>query len=99
WTGALEPARELLPLRPTTTALAPRAIYRYSSNLWLEWEQAVDVVPTIIANDPYRRVYFTGDGPPRVAANSQISDGSGGPYPAASYQLGVPAPARPTATV
>lgn len=98
-TGALEPLRA--PLLERTTSTEPvEALFRYTDTVWCEWGVDVDVVRSIIVDDPYDRIFYTGMDRPRAASNSQISDGSGGPYPAASFQLGVPLPtASPQAVV
>lgn len=69
-----------------------RSIFLYNTE-WLEWaEDDISAVKGPIPNDAYDRLYFTGDDYPRMGtAVSLISGGSG--YPAASYRLGVPAPA------
>jgi len=91
WSGSIEPLRDTALERTTALAQTPEAIFRYSGDLWLEWEQAVDVVRSPVGNDPHDRVFFTGTGSPRVADNTRATSGAG-PFPGASLRLGVPAP-------
>jgi hypothetical protein len=71
-------------------------LYGSSTSKWLTWTTAVDVVPgpnAVITDFP---VYYTGDGVPKKT-NYALASTGGGPYPAASYAIGVPAPtAAPT---
>ncbi|WP_299262881.1 hypothetical protein [uncultured Psychrosphaera sp.] len=66
-----------------------KTIFKYLNTHWFSWESDVDVVPSLIANDPYQRLYFTGDSYPKVT-NNEIFDGI--TKPAVSYKLGVQAP-------
>ena len=53
-----------------------------------------------IANDTTERVYFTGDGVPKMTFSPDASSGGGTDYPTVSFNLGVPAPsAALTATL
>lgn len=77
---------------------SPEALHKYGDN-WLIWRSA-DVVATDspMAQDPYQRVYYTGDGKPKVTAQDMAIGGNGF-GPAAAYDLGVPRPAAaPVAT-
>jgi hypothetical protein len=62
---------------------------------WLNWLKEVDVARASIPDDGSQRIYYTGDGEPRVtnfALATVIAD-----YPATAHVLGVPAPlAAPT---
>lgn len=80
-----------------------RTIYKYkygsSSEVWLEWDQDVNVVPGPIPDDTTDRLYWTGQSFPRIGWSSTIVAG-GASYPYNSYRLGVPAPSSgPTALV
>lgn len=97
----------LLPMKGTTTLQAlqsssPATIYRYGTsstetNYWLEFSQDTDVMRSPIAQDQYDRLYWTdGNNQPRYAPNSMILQAGTGPYPRASYLLGIPAPAAPS---
>lgn len=72
----------------------PKAIFPYGS-FWFSWPTVVNAINSPVAQDVYDRVYYTGDGKPKVTSNL-IATGGGGPYPTASYDLGVPAPEAPT---
>ncbi|MBM7455168.1 hypothetical protein HNR62_001028 [Oceanisphaera litoralis] len=69
---------------------APKTLYRYRADHWLQWPIAVDVVPSPIAQDPHGRVYYTDGNYPKVTTEA-IALGSGA-KPTAWYRLGLPAP-------
>lgn len=99
--GSLEPMRASTTLKATVLA-SPKTIFKYGSpssetNYWLEFANDTDVMRSPVPNDAYDRVYWAdGINPPRYAPNSVIL--SSQPYPGAYYQLGLPAPAKPTVT-
>ena len=65
-----------------------KTIFRYIGTHWFEWNKIVDAIYSPVANDVYQRVYYTGDGYPKVTNNAIF----GGPVmPAAYYRLGIPA--------
>jgi len=86
-----------------------KTIYLYQdtgADRWLHWTTDVDVVRAPIANDTTHRIYYTGDGKPRGADNSNDTvtgiDGPAGnsEFPENSVTLGAPAPtAAPTVFV
>lgn len=88
--GTLRPLKALSAVQAVLTASNPLSIYKYG-NYWFEWAGDVDAVPSPIGNDPYDRVFFTGDTYPRVTYNAIATAGLG-PYPSNSYKLGIPAP-------
>ena len=96
WTGALEALPATL-ARKTGLALDIETIYRFGqdtpgdTDYWFTWNKHVHVVKGPIAGDTTERTYFAGDGYPKVT-NNEVALASA-PYPAASYRLGVPAPA------
>lgn len=101
--GVLAAAQGLGPSGVTLSSNT-KSFYRYNrdgnggNGWWFQWDAAgVRVVPSPIANDLYRRVYFTGDGVPKYTASDVATAGSG-PYPSTSYALGIPAPGSFTAT-
>jgi len=64
---------------------------------WLHWTTEVDVATAQIENDTTQRIYYTGDGEPKVTNYDMAT--SGAMFPTASYILGLPLPAAiPTAT-
>lgn len=67
------------------------SMFLYPNGKWLSWAADVDVVRSPLADDPHGRIYWTGEGPPRMAAINSATAGSA-PYPGASHLLGVPQP-------
>lgn len=62
--GRVQPVET--PLDITTLPTATRkSIYPYN-NSWLSWESVVDVLRSPIAEDRFNRIYYTGDGVPKV---------------------------------
>lgn len=82
--------------RPALTGIAvlqtAKTIYQYLNEYWFAWDKHVNAVPSPIADDPWQRVYYTGDGYPKVTNNEVFS---GATMPAVSYRLGVQAPEVP----
>ncbi|MPX91440.1 hypothetical protein [Salinivibrio sp. VYel1] len=71
-----------------------KRLHKYDG-AWLLWSDArVSAIDSPLSQDEWQRVYFTGDGKPKVTAQDIAIDGSGF-GPAASYDLGVPRPALP----
>lgn len=89
--GAIRPLKDVATIQATTTTGQAKTIFKYSATVWLEWTTDVNVVRSPIADDPYDRVYFTGDGLPKVSYNA-IIDAGAPPYPTSAYTLGVPEP-------
>jgi len=84
WGGTVLPfdePNEIQDLQSDTVSVFP-----YNGN-WLEWATDVDVVKSPVAEDLYDRIYYTGDGVPKVRG---ILDGN-----EVEYTLGIPAPASP----
>ncbi len=88
--GRLEPyyGSEVLPASLRSGIV--QSIYRYEDLHWFSWNESVQLVKSPIAQDSYRRIYYTGDNGPKVTSNL-IATGSS-PMPTASYDLGIPAP-------
>ena len=64
---------------------------------WLHWTTDVDVATAQVEGDTTQRVYYTGDGQPKVTNYTLATSGS--QYPTQSYILGLPLPTAPvTAT-
>lgn len=94
---------DLLPYRsPTVAGNLQRAgvvqsIYPMRNPLdasdlkWLSWLSDVDVATTTSLNDEEQRIYYTGDGTPKVT-NYELAVQGSGAYPVAAYDLGVPIP-------
>ena len=65
---------------------------------WLHWITDVDVATAQIEGDTTQRVYYTGDGAPKVTNYSMATSGT--EFPTTSYTLGLPLPtATPAASV
>jgi hypothetical protein len=107
WSGALQPMRGLLERNDPTKVGTIRTIYRYAKNInddsggfFLHWTEDVDVVQAAIADDTEERLYWSGEGAPKMSYASIITAGGGTNYPTNSYLLGVPAPSSaPTLVV
>jgi hypothetical protein len=59
---------------------------------WFHWSAPVDVVRSPTAGNADERVYYTGDGRPKMTYSPIAVQGATREYPLASYDLGVPAP-------
>lgn len=67
-------------------------------NKWLAWLTDVDIAVPTTLDEEEQRIYYTGDGVPKVTDYSLAVSG-GGPYPVASYDLGLPLPSvKPVAS-
>lgn len=65
---------------------------------WLHWTTDVDIASSQLENDTTQRIYYSGDGVPKVTNYSMAT--SGAAFPTTSYTLGLPAPTViPAATV
>ena len=96
--GTLQPERAPLAMAVLPGLINPSSIYRYpygnnGAGVWFGWGggKIVDVVKSPLASDDWKRVYWTGDGAPRMAPIALATQGAG-PYPSNSYLLGVPVP-------
>ena len=73
-----------------------RTIFRATSSNWLTFTEDVDIIKSPIKEDSFNRLYFTGSGNfPKYGGQANLISGSG-PYPAASFRLGLPTPAAIT---
>lgn len=98
--GLVEPYRKVSTTYTSLTE-AIQTIYhleRGGNTYWLTWPSVVDVARSPIAQDSQGRLYFTGDGEPRMTTYSDAISGAG-PYPFKVFVLGVPSPkTAPTVT-
>jgi hypothetical protein len=101
WRGNLQPFRGPLVTHTLPNPGAIKTIYRWGQFLnspeadtqyWFAWNVDVDCCKGFIADDTGERTYWTGDGVPKKGDSSNLV--SYQPYPAQSWQLGVPAPAN-----
>lgn len=91
--GRLDPLKGL-GLVHTSLIAAIKTMYRYrfgAIDNWLVWDRVVDVVKSPTAQDALGRIFYTGDGEPRMTSYVDAIAG-GGPYPAGFYVLGVTPP-------
>jgi len=96
--GTLKPEKGPAPVAGLPSVSKPSALYRYPNGndgdgFWFAWGSGkrVNVVKSPLANDRWHRIYWTGDGVPKMAG-IDIATGGAAPYPNGSYVLGVPAP-------
>jgi hypothetical protein len=69
WNGKLRPMKSARQEFITAKTPPIRSIFRYvhgSKQGWFTWTTDVDVVRAPLANDDYGRIYFTGDGKPKL---------------------------------
>ena len=59
---------------------------------WLSWLTDVDVAVATSLNDEEQRVYYTGDGVPKVTSYDLAVASGSSPYPIDWYELGLPLP-------
>lgn len=98
--GTLKPERAPGPIAGLPNVIAPSSLYRYpngnnGAGYWMVWGggKRVHAVKSPLADDAWQRVYWTGDGPPKMGGIAEITSGAQ-PYPSRSFRLGVPAPAN-----
>jgi hypothetical protein len=93
--GDLRPWKD--PLGVATVPTGRQTIYRFGRDVvsdadyWFSWTTVVHAVRGYNAEDTSERTYFTGSGAPKWTDNTIAL--AGAPYPTATRQLGVPAPA------
>lgn len=91
--GTLKGHYELDPVAATLVNNT-KSIYLYENNFWFSWPDEVSVVKSPIAQDDYRRVYFTldDDEEERPQVTSNLIATVSAPYPSNSYDLGIQQP-------
>lgn len=93
--GRLTPLRE--PLHQAYLGRkSVRTVFRMEkdgASYWLSWIRDVSVARGPIPGDTTQRIYWTGDGEPRVSNFDLVTTG-GSPYPQAWYVMGVFPPAN-----
>lgn len=99
--GTLKPHRGMKPAASLPSTINPANLYHYDEGnsgegFWFSWgdEYDIDVVRSPLADDEYGRVYWTGQGIPKMASILDATTGTG-PYPSQWSDLGVPAPSDP----
>jgi hypothetical protein len=97
--GGIAPIKQVQTVVTPAKAGTKKSIYPYGSPVsWLHWLEEVDVCKGAVASDGFDRVYWTGEGVPKMSVIGFITQG-GTQYPTNSYNLGLPRPATPTAAV
>lgn len=91
--GQLAPRSSLAGVATTLRSAVVRSIFQYNRSHWFNWTTPVAAINSPIAQDDYARVYFVGDGAPKVTSNLIATGGDPKPY--AAYTLGIQAPAQP----
>lgn len=93
--------RPLFVTTATKGLLGPvKSIYRLNNgtvDFWLNWLTDVDVVPSFLAGDTTKRLYYTGDGSPKKTNLALATSGADLPFD--SYEMGIPVPATPTVAI
>lgn len=85
------------PSTVATVGASRLTIYRFGqdtasdANYWFSWTTVVHAIRGFIADDTTERTFFTGSGAPKWTDNTIALAST--PYPTATRQLGVPAPA------
>ena len=85
--GNLEALR--VPGQQTSVLSNAKSLFQYLNQHWFAWDKVVDAVNSPVASDPWERVYFTGDGYPKVTNNAIFS---GSQMPANAFRLGIQPP-------
>jgi hypothetical protein len=94
--GTLKP--ELGTKEITGLNLVPnvKSVFHYlnrsgSQDYWFSWNKHVDVVKSPLADDIHKRVYWTGDGAPKIGSLPEMVAGAGSyPVYGSGFDLGVP---------
>jgi hypothetical protein len=86
-----------------TVPAATTTIYRHrdrqGNGYWLAWNQHIHAAPSPIAEDPFDRLYWTGEAFPRMSIGTEVAASINPAYdPSASRKLGIPAPAAAPTT-
>lgn len=101
--GVLHGLRGLLAVTTTPRTGQIKSLYRFGrdnasdTNYWFTSNNDVDWARNPAAGDAQERTYFTGNDAPKVTDATVALTST--PYPAASYRLGLPAPAVPELTL
>jgi hypothetical protein len=94
--GTLKPEKGAANADGSDLVNTPRALFRYphgndGDGWWLSWDNRVHAVASPLADDDYQRIYWTGDGAPKMGG-IDILTSSNPPYPNVAYALGIPSP-------
>lgn len=89
WSGEVRAFRTGRQL-PDQMPIAPIKTLFHIAGAWLAWKDDVDVVIGFTPNDALGRVYYTGDGVPKVI--QQVIAASEAPTPTSAFRLGITPP-------
>lgn len=93
--GDLIPYRESSLAGDTYRRSGVRTLYALrdpnNNPVWLSWSTDVDVVAANSDISGEQRIYYTGDGKPKVTTY-ELATGGAAPYPRGAYELGLPLP-------
>lgn len=91
WSGEVRAFRTGKAL-PDPMPIAPIKTIFHIAGAWLAWKEDVDVVIGFTPNDVLGRVYYTGDGDPKVI--QQVIAASEAPTPSSAFRLGITPPSH-----
>lgn len=91
--GSLRPYAGLTD-KTANLASNTKTIFFYEDLHWFSWDNEVHIVESPINNDAFARVYYTGEGAPKITVNSVAT--GGGVMPVLSYRMGVRQPTAPS---
>lgn len=98
FSSAIEPIRDLETVTPLKiTGSSATTIFRAQdtsdeANNWFEFSGDVDVALSPITQDQFKRIYWSGDGVPKMAPTSVAFSSGSSQYPRGEYVLGIPKP-------
>lgn len=98
FSSAIEPIRDLETVTPLKiTGSSATTIFRAQdtsdeANNWFEFSGDVDVALSPITQDQFKRIYWSGDGVPKMAPTSVAFSSGSSEYPRGEYVLGIPKP-------
>jgi hypothetical protein len=96
YSGDLIPYPDAVATASTTRTGGIKTLYALrdpdtSDLVWLSWTGEVDIATPSIVEDTEQRIYYTGDGSPKVS-NFDLATSGAGPYPSGYFRLGLPYP-------
>tara|TARA_R100000278_G_scaffold122715_2_gene109648 strand:- start:147 stop:3059 length:2913 start_codon:yes stop_codon:yes gene_type:complete len=100
FSGAIEPIKENTTVTPLKISSgSATTIFRGQdtgdeANNWLEFSEDVDVALSPITQDQFKRIYWTGQGVPKMATTSDAFATGTTQYPRNSLNLGIPKPSN-----
>ena len=101
FSSAIEPTREsesvtsLKILGGSATTIFRGQDTSDEANNWFEFSGDVDVALSPITQDQFKRIYWSGDGVPKMAPTSVAFSSGSTQYPRGEYLLGIPKPLTP----